>query len=78
MFRESAANITFMVGFDKQPNFRVKGAAPHLLNDTHVIDDDSWLLDVLPHELVVVGGEEGAAATLEQVPRHTVSNSAAV
>ncbi len=39
----------------------------YLFQDGHVVDCDLGLLDVLPHELVVVGREEGPAAALQQV-----------
>ena len=50
----------------------------HLFDDPHVVDDDSRLLDVLPHQLVVVGREDGAAAALQQVPGHPVGYGASV
>jgi hypothetical protein len=50
----------------------------YLFQNRHVVDGDLGLLDVLPHELVVVGGEEGPAAALQQVLRHPVGDCATV
>jgi hypothetical protein len=39
-----------------------------------VVDDNIGFFDVLPHELVIVGREDGAAAAVQQVLGHAVSN----
>ena len=39
-----------------------------------MVDDDVWFFDVLPHKLMIVGREDGAAAAVQQVLGHAVSD----
>jgi len=43
-----------------------------------MVDDDVGFFDVFTHQFVVVGREDGAAAAVQQVLGHAVSNGTTI
>ena len=43
-----------------------------------MVDDHGGLIDVFPHQLVVMGRKDGSAATFEKVLGHTMGDGTTV